>query len=353
MRTLYALLPRLEQRIKAQGNSKELYRLEQQIEEGREELEEEDPTEYLQKPTKIVAVGHKQAQKPRHPPPQLSIRERTPQDTIEMYAGHTSSEDEESLDEFIPPSKLQRRAAEQLRDVPRSSPSVTTETPSSKVRRWEEGLLSPLIEQDDGEAPYDSDEPLASQRYVDYSDTVPDFRPEVRKDSNDQYARFYGTEEAVIDHRPEKPFLESAQFGDHEYLDYTHPLHRRVFWADCIYDDCSYHAHEKSDHTFYPRRRGQIPIPDVYLQSEVGTWEIKEYNAPWLYFQPCPRHPMPCVNKITKHWSDCLFDKCKLHYEGKARTWRTQIKEVSEPTTTPQGKGKRPSRKGLNQQSKN
>ncbi|KAK6213447.1 reverse transcriptase domain protein [Colletotrichum tabaci] len=306
--TLQAIKARLQQRIQAQGDYQRQLALEEDL------------------------AGSVQEE--------LNIRERTPQETIEVLGERTSSEytsdSGESLDEFLPPSKMERRAAEQLLELRRTRSSTRSKSPNLKIKQEMRQRLRNLdpydrtklqeYEIDEGND-IDSDEPLASQTYLDTSRTQINQRPNVDKTHNNQEIRFYGTEDVDVNNRPEVQIQEKPLFGDDKLLELTHKRHYRIFWADCIYDECKTHLRSKEEYAFYPRRQGREPIPRAYQDSELNTWEVKEYLTKWLCFQPSPKHPMPCVNHITKHWSDCMFDKCKYHYEGKARTWRTQIKE--------------------------
>ncbi|KAK6218056.1 reverse transcriptase domain protein [Colletotrichum tabaci] len=306
--TLQAIKARLQQRIQAQGDYQRQLALEEDL------------------------AGSVQEE--------LNIRERTPQETIEVLGERTSSEytsdSGESLDEFLPPSKMERRAAEQLLELRRTRSSTRSKSPNLKIKQEMRQRLRNLdpydrtklqeYEIDEGND-IDSDEPLASQTYLDTSRTQINQRPNVDKTHNNQEIRFYGTEDVDVNNRPEVQIQEKPLFGDDKLLELTHKQHYRIFWADCIYDECKTHLRSKEEYAFYPRRQGREPIPRAYQDSELNTWEVKEYLTKWLCFQPSPKHPMPCVNHITKHWSDCMFDKCKYHYEGKARTWRTQIKE--------------------------
>ncbi|TID04827.1 Retrotransposon-like protein 1 [Colletotrichum higginsianum] len=331
--TLQAIKARLQQRIQAQGNYQRQLALEEDL--AGSVQEEVGLTSRL---TKIVAVGRKQAKTP-FPRPQLNIREKTPQETIEVLGERTSSEytsdSGESLDEFLPPSKMERRAAEQLLELRRTRSSTRSKSPNLKIKQEMRQRLRNLdpydrtklqeYEIDEGND-IDSDEPLASQTYLDTNRTQINQRPNVDKTHNNQEVRFYGTEDVDANNRPEVQIQEKPLFGDDELLELTHKRHYRIFWADCIYDECKTHLRSKEEYAFYPRRQGREPIPKAYQDSELNTWEVKEYLTKWLCFQPSPKHPMPCVNHITKHWSDCMFDKCKYHYEGKAQAWRTQIK---------------------------
>ncbi|TIC91053.1 Transposon Tf2-6 polyprotein [Colletotrichum higginsianum] len=283
--TLQAIKARLQQRIQAQGNYQRQLALEEDL------------------------AGSVQEE--------LNIRERTPQETIEVLGERTSSEytsdSGESLDEFLPPSKMERRAAEQLLELRRTRSSTRSKSPNLKIKQEMRQRLRNLdpydrtklqeYEIDEGND-IDSDEPLASQTYLDTNRTQINQRPNVDKTHNNQEIRFYGTEDVDVNNRPEVQVQEKPLFGDDKLLELAHKRHYRIFWADCIYDECKTHLRSKEEYAFFPRRQGREPIPRAYQDSELNTWEVKEYLTKWLCFQPSPKHPMPCVNHITKHWED-------------------------------------------------
>ncbi|KAK6224224.1 reverse transcriptase domain protein [Colletotrichum tabaci] len=306
--TLQAIKARLQQRIQAQGDYQRQLALEEDL--AGSVQEEIGLTSRL---TKIVAVGKKQA-KPSFSQPRLGIRERTPQEAIEVLGERTSSDytsdSGESLDEFLPPSKMERRAAEQLLELRQTRSSTRSKSPNLKIKQEMRQRLRNLdpydrtklqeYEIDEGND-IDSDEPLASQTYLDNSRTQINQRPNVDKTHNNQEIRFYGTEDVDVNNRPEVRIQEKPLFGDDKLLELTHKRHYRIFRADCIYDECKTHLRSKEEYAFYPRRQGREPIPRAYQDSELNTWKVKEYLTKWLCFQPSPKHPMPCVNHITKH----------------------------------------------------
>ncbi|GKT39836.1 uncharacterized protein ColSpa_04666 [Colletotrichum spaethianum] len=364
--TLKVIEERLQLRIQAQGNFQKQWALEEDLENALKEERSIKPG----KPTKIVAVGRKQPRRPRFSPPKLGFREPTPQESIEVLGEKTSSEEEheESLDEFEPSSKLERKAAKQLMDLRRSSQTSTQSTSYKDIEKKTRTItFTPFSEEEESsdesdpgrevfrereaqlyeanQSPthYDPDEPIAAQANVDFSDDpmvkrawptkkdYPEYRPQYEKNEDDQEVWFYGTDDTGIDGKPVVSVLEEPIFGDHEYLDQKHARHTEVFWADCIYDECQFHLQDKELNDFFPRRRKQQPIPMIYLHHQLGTWIVKEFKASWLHMQPSPEHPVLCYNGLIKHWSKCMHDECMMHYVGKAKTWRTQIREQTPP----------------------
>ncbi|TID00080.1 Retrovirus-related Pol polyprotein from transposon opus [Colletotrichum higginsianum] len=161
--TLQAIKARLQQRIQAQGDYQKQLALEEDLASSVQE-EGEDP-----------------------------------QETIEVLGERTSSEytsdSGESLDEFFPPSKMERRAAEQLLELRRTRSSTRSKSPNLKIKQEIRQRLRNLdpydriklqeYEIDEGND-IDSDEPLASQTYPSTGHAPLNQRPNVDKTHNNQ-----------------------------------------------------------------------------------------------------------------------------------------------------------------------
>ncbi|KAK2050950.1 hypothetical protein LY76DRAFT_651713 [Colletotrichum caudatum] len=137
------------------------------------------------------------------------------------------------------------------------------------------------------------------------------------EDTNEQELSFHGTRDVDIEGEPVVTHEEKPMFGDHEHLDPGHPLHRKVFWANCIYDECTKHEGKKGVHAFYPRRPNTTPIVQYHTNKDLHTWKIKEYGQQTIYFEPSPKHPVPCAKeraqKATREKKSLYFTTTSDH----------------------------------------
>ncbi|KAK1989739.1 hypothetical protein LX36DRAFT_742991, partial [Colletotrichum falcatum] len=201
--------------------------------------------------TKVIAMMRKQTTGTRFPPPRLTYhgtssrsntQEPATRDTIVCRGTSsdiTTSSEESDSESDTELTKLERRAEEQLTELEKFQGNKSDED-------------------------YDSDEPLAKQTHVDFSNDPmvlkqeakekEESRPPVRRDTNNQLLSFSGTSDVDAENRPIVSVIEKPLFGDDETLNPRHEFHYRIYWADCIHDECKFHNSLKEEHAFFPRR---------------------------------------------------------------------------------------------------
>ncbi|KAK0367757.1 hypothetical protein CLIM01_14886 [Colletotrichum limetticola] len=243
--------------------------------------------------------------------------------------------------------KFIRKVKEQLEDLSREDKIEVIKRPNLDFGVTKEGKINfNLKEEEDiemgtssfhfneAESPYDSDEPRdvarrRAQMEIDHKapPSVDDTSSEEDDDEprckhiypleDDQAVQFYGTGER------KKVAMTPHTDKDHSLLDPEDPFHKELFWAECLDDKCLRHLAYKQDSRFYPRRRDNKPIKDIYVEDQLPSWTLLSFDGDdKATFGPDPSFPMKCLNSEYMEWEDCRHDQCQVHYVGKAKAWR-------------------------------
>ncbi|KAK1445280.1 hypothetical protein CMEL01_16823 [Colletotrichum melonis] len=243
--------------------------------------------------------------------------------------------------------KFIRKVKEQLKDLAREDKIEVLKRPTLDFGVTKEGKINfnPKEEEDieigtssfhfnEAESPYDSDEPRdvarrRAQMEIDHKapPSVDDTSSEEDDDEprckhihpfeDDQIVQFYGTGER------KKVAMTPHTDKDHSLLDPEDPFHKELFWAECLDDKCLQHLAYKQDSRFYPRRRDNKPIKDIYVEDQLPSWTLLSFDdSDKATFGPDPSFPMKCLNSEYMEWEDCRHDQCQIHYIGKAKAWR-------------------------------
>ncbi|KAF4776451.1 hypothetical protein HER10_EVM0006305 [Colletotrichum scovillei] len=183
---------------------------------------------------------------------------------------------------------------------------------------------------------YDSDEPrdVARRRaqteidhgfYPSVDDTSSDEEPEEPRCKNidpyedDQTVQFHGTSQ------PKEVPMTPLVKGDSSLLNTKDAFHEELFWAECLDDKCLWHLSPKKESRFYPRRRDDRPIKDVYVDDQLPNWTLTYFNGlDKATFEPDPCFPMRCQNSNDMEWDECRHDHCQIHYVPKSQAWRNE-----------------------------
>ncbi|EXF86303.1 hypothetical protein CFIO01_13748 [Colletotrichum fioriniae PJ7] len=142
---------------------------------------------------------------------------------------------------------------------------------------------------------------------------------------DEQTLQFYGTGE------PKEVSMTRPTKKDHSLLDVKDVFHKELFWAECLDDKCLWHLSPKKDSHFYPRRRDNRPIKDVYVDDQLPNWMLMYFDGTdRATFGPDPSFPMSCQHNKDMDWHECRHDQCQIHYIYKAQAWRERQEQIEQ-----------------------
>ncbi|MDB5910845.1 MAG: hypothetical protein JWP34_4959 [Massilia sp.] len=206
-------------------------------------------------------------------------------------------------------------------DMSEEAPAPPTLDPNRPLGLAETQLYRSILLREPSEWPSNAEVRRIGQRHVEYALTS---RQELAPQGHDEVVAFYGIRDRA---RERYGTLPGPLYPEEDpLLDAAHDRHSEVFWAACFDDRCILHYDDKTEHDFFPRKKGVVT--EAYTTREMSYFEElakMESQGALIFVYNREQHPRGCLVLNQPFGQNdiytCASTKCAKHQDEKLEEW--------------------------------